>query len=122
MAIKGLKRRAIRRKKGSKPTEYIIPVKKEKGQPYSRSAEYKYFYGHIIPEISKKLPPKHVCCWYNDKVLSLPVCALNKFWREKKYCKRCSLFQDDKYAQELKDLILEWEKDDLENTEDLNGD
>jgi len=40
---------------------------------------------------------------------------MKKFWNAQKECKRCSLFQRDEHAQELKDLIEIWEKDDLED-------
>lgn len=114
MRYKGLKRKAIRFKKGQKKPEYITPQKKKKGPPYSNTTEYQYFEGHITPEIAKQLSPKNVICWYNDHMLSLPVCAIKKFWQLQKYCKRCPLFQDDEYSNQLKPLILEWEKDDLE--------
>ncbi len=114
MKNKGLKRRAIRKKPGSKPPEWIAPVRKYKGAVYSNSKDYKYFHGHIVPETAKQLSNKRVICWYNDHILSLPVCAMNKFWREKSYCKRCSLFQKDEHAQELRSLIKKWETDDLE--------
>ena len=117
MKSKGLKRRAIRKKPGSKPPEYIQPKHKRRGASFSTQAEYQYFYGHIVPEVAKKLPSKKVVCWYNDHILSLPICAMKKFWGEKTYCKRCTLFQDDEYAQELKTLIEEWECDDPKEDE-----
>ncbi len=113
MKNRGLKRRAIRRSPGHKKPEYITPVKKQKGSAYSSRKEYKYFHGHVVPEIVKQLPNKRVVCWYNDHILSLSECAINKFWKEKNYCKRCSLFQADEHAQELRSLIEEWEIDDL---------
>jgi hypothetical protein len=109
-----LKRRAIRRKPGSKPPEYIAPVKKQKGAAYSSGKEYKYFHGHVVPEIASQLSDKRVVCWYNDHMLDLSVCVMNKFWKENSYCKRCSLFQKDEHAQELRSLIEKWETDDLE--------
>jgi len=111
---KGLKRRAIRRKPGSKKPEYITPEKKRRGSPYSKTKEYQYFEGHIVPEVAKQLPPKNVICWYNDHMLSLPVCAIKKFWQLQTHCKRCPLFQSDAHADTLRSLIEEWEKDDLE--------
>jgi hypothetical protein len=114
---RGLRRRTIRRRPGSKPPEYIIPVRKQEGVAYSNGKDYRYFHGHVIPEVAKQLPDKHIICWRNDHMLSLPVCAMNKFWEEKKYCKRCSLFQADEYAQELRSLIEKWETDDLEEEE-----
>jgi hypothetical protein len=47
-------------------------------------------------------------------MMSLPSCAIRKFWHEESYCKRCPLFQRDEHAQELRSLIEEWEKDDLD--------
>lgn len=113
MRSKGLKRRAVRRKRGSKPPEYITPKKKTKGSPFSQTKEYQYFEGHIVPEVAKQLPRKNVICWYNDHMLSLPVCAIKKFWKLQTHCKRCPLFQSDEHAQQLKSLIEEWELDDL---------
>jgi len=72
----------------------------------------------VTPEIIKQLPEKRVICWINYQNLSLPICAMKKFWNVQKECKRCSLFQKDEHAQELKGLIETWEKDDLENLED----
>ncbi len=118
MKYKGLKRRAIRRKPGSKPPECITPERKRKGSAYGGSKDYKYFYGHIVLEAVKQLSDKRVICWHNDHMLSLPVCAINKFWKEKSYCKRCPLFQKDEHAQELRSLIEEWETDDLEEEPD----
>ena len=112
MRNRGLKRRAIRRKPGSKLPEYVTPEKKRKGAAYSNSRDYKYFYGHVIPEIARQLPDKCVICWHNDHMLSLIVCAMNKFWGEKTHCKRCPLFQKDEHAQELRSLIEKWETDD----------
>jgi hypothetical protein len=109
-----LKRRAIRRKPGSKPSECLVPEKKIKGSAYSSSKDYKYFQGHVVPEIASQLSDKRVVCWYNDHMLTPPVCAMNKFWKENSYCKRCSLFQKDEHAQELRSLIEKWETDDLE--------
>ncbi len=114
MRYKGLKRRAIRRKPGSKKPEYILPEKKRKGDTYIQTKDYQYFEGHIVPEIAKQLPKKNVVCWYNDQMLSLPVCSIKKFWQLQQYCKRCPLFQGDEHAQLLRSLIEEWEKDDLE--------
>ena len=114
MAVRGLKRRAIRRKPGSKPPECLVPEKKRKGATYSSSKDYKYFQGHIVPEILRQALDKRVICWYNDHMLTLSVCAMNKFWKEKSYCKRCPLFQKDEHAQELRSLIEKWETDDLE--------
>jgi hypothetical protein len=111
---RGLRRRAIRRKPGSKPPEYITPVKKRKGAAYSSSKDYKYFYGHIVPEVFRQLVDKRVICWHSDHMLTLQVCAMNKFWKEMNYCKRCPLFQKDEHAQELRSLIEKWETDDLE--------
>lgn len=113
----GLKRRAIRRKSGHKKPEYITPEKKRKGSAYGGSKDYKYFYGHIVPEVAKQLSDKRVICWYNDHMLSLPICAINKFWKEKSYCKRCPLFQGDEHAQELRSILEKWETDDLEEEE-----
>ncbi len=109
-----LRRRAIRRRKNSKPTKYIIPRKKSKGGTYVRTQDYSHFEGHIIPDIAKGLSPLPVICWYNDHMISLPACAVRKFWQQQSYCKRCSLFQGDEYSKELRSLIENWEKDDLE--------
>jgi len=117
---KGLKRRAVRRKAGSKPPEYIVPKKKRKGTSYTRTADYQHFEGHVVPEVAKQLPGKTVICWENDHMLSLPVCAIKKFWKQKSYCKRCSLFQGDEHSQVLRSLIEEWELDDLQEEID-NG-
>ena len=114
MKKRGLKRRRIRSKPGSKPPEYVVPQKKEKGSTYSQTKDYRYFMGHIVPEVAKELPERRVICWRNDHMLSLYVCALNKFWHLRGYCKRCPLFQDDEHAQALKVLIEQWEIDDLE--------
>lgn len=113
MPIRGLKRRAVRRKRGSKKPEYITPKKKEKGNPYTQTKDYKYFSGHIVPEVARQLSGNTVICWYNDHMLSLPVCAIRKFWKEQSYCKRCPLFQRDEHAKQLRSLIEEWEVDDL---------
>ena len=114
MKSKGLKRRVLRQKPGSKPPEYIVPEKKKKGVPYTRTADYQYFEGHLVPEVAKKLPGKTVICWANDHMLSLQVCAINKFRRQHSQCKRCSLFQGDEHTPVLRLLIEEWELDDLE--------
>lgn len=114
MKSNGLKRRAIRRKPGTKPPEYILPVQKKKGSNYTRSADYQHFDGHVVPEVAKQLPGKTVICWETDHMISLPVCAIMKFWKQKSYCKRCSLFQADEHSQELRALIVKWETDDLE--------
>jgi hypothetical protein len=81
--------------------------------------DYKYFYGHIVPEIADQLSNKRVICWKNDHVLSLPTCALKKFWHGVGYCKRCELFQEDVHAQVLKGLVIEWEKDPFENESEI---
>jgi hypothetical protein len=107
-----LKRRAIRRKPGSKPPEYIIPVKAKRS--FGQTADYKHFWGHTVKEIAKQLPDKAVICWYTDHTLSLPVCAMRKFVKETTYCKRCPLFQKDEHATVLKSLIEEWERDEIE--------
>ncbi|KKL99930.1 hypothetical protein LCGC14_1809520 [marine sediment metagenome] len=117
MRNKGLKRKAIRRKPGRPKPEYLTPEKKRKGPAYSSSKDYKYFQGHIVPEILRQASDKRVICWYNDHMLTLPICAMNKFWKENSYCKRCPLFQKDEYAQELRSLIEKWETDDLEKEE-----
>ena len=70
-----------------------------------------------MPEVGKQLTPKKVICWYNDHILDLRICAMNKFWRKYSYCKRCPLFQGDEHSQELRSLIDEWEKDDLDELE-----
>jgi len=80
----------------------------------TRTKDYRYFVGHVTPEIARQLENKTTICWVNGHMLSLPVCAINKFWREQSYCKRCPLFQKDDYAEQLRSLIEEWEKDDLE--------
>jgi hypothetical protein len=113
----GLKRRAIRRKPGTKPPEYIIPSPKKRGN-HARTADYKHFEGHIVPEVAKQLPGKTVICWETDHMISLPVCAIAKFWRQKKYCKRCSLFQGDEHSQELRSLIDKWELDEIDQEEE----
>jgi cytoplasmic iron level regulating protein YaaA (DUF328/UPF0246 family) len=113
-----LRRRTIRRKSNFKPLEFIKTEKKEKGSPFSQSKDYKYFWGHIVKEVVKQLPDKRVVCWYNEHMLSLQTCAYNKFLKENNYCKRCTLFQKDEHAQDLKVLITEWEKDELENPEE----
>ena len=114
MKYKGLKRRKIRSKPGGKRPEHIIPHKKIDGQPYSQTSEYKYFEGHVVPEIAKQLSVKSVVCWYNDQMLSVPMCAINKFRQQRTHCKRCSLFQKDEHSQELRSLVEDWEMDDLE--------
>lgn len=111
---KFLQRRTVKKKKIVKPPAYIIPQKKIKGTSYVQSADYKYFEGHVVLEIAKKLSPKLVVCWYNDHILSLPACAYRKFWKQDSCCKRCSLFQNDEPAQELRDLVVGWEDDDFE--------
>lgn len=113
MRYKGLRRRKVKRKPGTKPTEYLTPEKKKRGNPYSQSKDYQYFSGHVVPDIIRSLPDKKVVCWYNDHILSLRSCSLNKHWLEKSYCKRCPLFQKDEHAQELRSLIEKWEEDDL---------
>jgi len=112
---KGLKRRAIRKKPGSKPPECIIPQKSKRS--FAQTAEYKYFWGHVVKEVAKQLPNKTVSCWKTDHTLSLPVCANKKFVKELTYCKRCPLFQKDEHSTTLRSLIEEWEKDDLEEDE-----
>lgn len=114
MKSRRLKRRAIRRKSGTSAPEYILPTKKSKGGNYSRTADYQHFEGHVVPEVAKKLPGKTVICWETDHMVSLPICAFMKFWKQKAYCKRCSLFQGDEHSQELRSLIEKWEIDDLE--------
>lgn len=111
-----LRRRAIHRKAGTKPPEYISPEKQSKS--FAQSKIYKYLWGHLTREVTDKLPQETVICWYDSHTLSLPICAVNKFLKEKRYCKRCPLFQDDKHSQMLSDLISEWEKDEME---DLDG-
>lgn len=113
MKYKGLKRRAISKKRGSGKPEYIIPQKK-KNSSYVRTKDYTYFKGHIVPDIVNQLPNKNVICWYSDHKLSLPVCAIKKFWQLQKHCKKCPLFQGDEHAQVFKSIIDLWEKDDLE--------
>jgi len=71
----------------------------------------------VVKEVAKQLPNKSVICWQTDHTLSLPVCANNKFVKEKTYCKRCPLFQKDEHSTTLRSLIEEWEKDDLEEDE-----
>lgn len=108
-----MKRRAIRRKPGVKPTEYIVPQKSKK--PFGSTKDYKYFWGHVVKEIAKKLPKDEVViCWHTDHMLSLPICAVKKFVQEQQYCKRCPLFQNDTHAEKLRIIVEEWEKDDLE--------
>lgn len=120
MKYKGLRRRAIRRKNNTKKLEYIAPKKKIGGAPYSRTKEYKYFEGHITPEVAKQLSKKNVICWHNDRIMYLPSCAVKKFWQAQKHCKRCPLFQNDAHSEQLRSLIEEWQRDDLE--EELDGD
>jgi len=69
----------------------------------------------MVKEIAQQLPAKTVICWKDDHFLSLPVCAMNKFVREKSYCKRCTLFQGDDHSDLLYKLVEEWERDDLED-------
>ena len=111
MRYKGLKKRIIRKKPGSKPPKYITPHKKQKGKSYSQSKGYRYFYSHVIPEIAKQMPKESVICWRNDHMLSIPICIIRKFWKAERDCKRCSLFEDDEYARKLRSLIEEWEID-----------
>lgn len=111
-----LKRRIIKQPK-QPPVEFIRPIKKTKGPTFVTSKDYKYFDGHIVKDIVKQLPNKRVVCWYEEDIKPLGWCAYLKFINKKRYCKRCTLFQDDEHAQELKVLINEWEKDDLENLE-----
>lgn len=110
----GVRRSQLRNRQKFEPLEFINPRKKEKGSTFAQSKDYKYFWGHVVKEIADQMPEKRVICWFDEHNLSLKVCAYNKFVREKRYCKRCTLFQGDVHAQALKDLIVEWEKDDLE--------
>ena len=114
MKYKGLKRRAISKRRGGKRPEYITPQKKKGGSSYARTKDYEYFKGHIVPDVVNQLPDKNVICWYNDHNLSLPVCAIKKFWQLQKHCKKCPLFQGDEHAQVFKSIIDLWETDDLE--------
>ena len=91
----------------------MLPKKGKRS--FSATKDYKYFWGHVTKEVALQLPNKTVICWYNDHMLSLPVCAIHKFVREKQYCKRCPLFQNDEHGPPLRRLIEEWEKDDLED-------
>ena len=111
---KGLKRRSVRLKPGTKPSVNIVPEKKGKGATYTRTEDYKYFQGHLVPQVARQLEKTTVICWYNSHTLSLPVCAVQKFWKEQSFCKRCSLFQGDAHARHLKELIEAWEIDDPE--------
>jgi len=36
-----------------------------------------------------------------------------KFVQEKQHCKRCTLFQGDEHSTTLRQLIQEWEKDEV---------
>ncbi len=110
----GIRRSPLRNRQKFEPSEFISPQKKGKGGSFAQSKDYQYFWGHVVREIVDQLPETRVICWYNGHSLSLKICAYNKFVQEKRYCKRCTLFQGDGYAQALKDLIIEWEKDDLE--------
>lgn len=112
MRYKGLQRRRIRRKPGTKPPEYIVPKKARKS--FGQTADYKYLWGHTVTEVAEQLPNKSVICWKTDHFLSLPVCAIRKFVKETKYCKRCPLFQGDEYSDQLKSFIEAWEKDEIE--------
>ncbi len=111
---KGIRRSPLKNCQKFEPLEFITPKKKEKGSPFTQSKDYKYFWGHIVREVADQLPEKRVICWFDEHNLSLRICAYNKFLRERTYCKRCPLFQGDEHAQALKDLIVEWEKDELE--------
>jgi hypothetical protein len=101
----------VRRKPGTKPTEYILPQPNKKS--FGNTKDYKYFWGHAIQEVTVQMPSKPVVCWHNDHVLSLPLCAFNKFVKEKTYCKRCPLFQGDEHSQTLRELIEKWERDEV---------
>ena len=106
-----LKRRAIRRKSDEPPIDYLTPQKSKK--TFVNSAIYKYLWGHLVKEIIQQLPAKPVICWYDDHTLSLPVCAVSKFLKEKNYCKKCPLFQEDEYSSILQQSIEKWEVDDI---------
>ena len=110
-------RRKIRSKPGYKKPECITPEKKIKGSTYTNSKDYKYFWGHITETLARQLPDKVVLCWKTGHTLTLPICAMNKFLRERSYCKRCPLFQRDEYATTFRSLIEEWEIDDLKEDE-----
>lgn len=99
----------------SQPTEPVEECLHPEGrkQTYATGATYNYLWGHMVKEITQVLPEKSVACWYDDHTLTLPVCAYNKFLKERKCCKRCSLFQDDEYTPILIKSIEELEKDDL---------
>lgn len=110
-----LKRRTLIRKVNN-PVEVLEPERSERS--FATTKDYRDFWGHVVKEIAQKLPKTAVVCWKDDHILSLPVCAMNKFIKEKKYCKRCSLFQGDVYSKKLYELIENWEKDEME---DLDG-
>lgn len=111
MRYKGLRRRTVRKKRGGSVPKFIVPRKAKKS--FGETVGYRYFCGHVVREVAKQLPNTSVICWKTDHALSLPVCAMHKFVREKTYCKKCPLFQKDEYADMLRLLIVQWEQDDL---------
>ena len=100
----------------TKSVEYLTPTKKEKGPTFVKTVDYQYFEGHVIPDIAKGLPKQPTVCWKNDHNLSLEICAVMKFCKQTSYCKRCTLFQGDAPAGELRALVEKWEVDDFEVT------
>lgn len=104
------------RRNRDKKVERIEPEKAKRA--YTNTRDYKHFWGHVVREVAEQLPNKPVICWKDDHILNLPVCALNKFLKEKSYCKRCSLFQEDEHATLLREIIQDWEKEDTLEEED----
>ena len=107
----GIKRRAVRRPNGAEPLEVIKPSASRKS--LGTSKDFIHFEGHVVPEIAKQMPTTAVRCWHDERAYSLDMCTLFKFWKLRKHCKRCLLFQEDEHAQVLRTLIDEWETDEM---------
>lgn len=80
---------------------------------YGTTRDYKYLWGHSVAQVTEKLSDQPVLCWFNSQIQPLNECALMKFVQEKQHCKRCSLFQGDEHSTTLRNLIQEWEKDEV---------
>jgi len=96
------------------PRKKINTVEPHKNhRSFGNTRDYKYLWGHSTSEVLVQLPKAPVLCWFNGEKLSVPECAKNKFLQEKDHCKRCSLFQEDEHAKTLRELIVEWERDEV---------
>ena len=87
------------------PTQHV--------RSYGTTRDYKHLCGHSVAAVTKQLPDQPVLCWFNSQVQTLNECALLKFVKEQQHCKRCSLFQGDEHSTTLRNLIQEWEKDEV---------